>query len=821
MKNLKYLFYTLLATSVFAACSEDTTSPAEPDLENCYNVYFPSQDNATDLTLDPAAPTTLEFKVMRSNDKDAITVPVEIIASEEDIFTASEIVFAEGQTETTFSVDFPKAALGTTYSCTLAVTDPQYVSKYTGKPAFVKFSVLRAKWIQCDPDRVITYNGQTVTGYEWFSDDVTTALFDSFDTYPVIVEVREDTIDEDYPNGENGLGGLYRMIEPWGEGVNVEIDARNPKQVFIRQQKMGLNHNTYGEFIISSLAYHYTVTGSGDPDAYYGKIENGAIVFPTDALLFAMEKYNNGSFYYANPNGKFCLEIYAAQVVDYSLILKAGEPADGTIAIAAELGTDIAKVKYAFFEGSLSVAQATEHSNDIDAGKIESKELTATGTISAQFENTGVYTMLANIYDKENQLQGYETISFGYVAAGDEKPVVLSCGVTITDKYTPQGYTSEDSAEIYIYGKEIVSGFYALIETDKMAAIENMDEYLSEEGEEFTAAQLEQINGAGYSGVIGDLVGGTEYTLVVKAFNGYVSAYATASATTNGTAHPLKRAYTASDLSEIGGGKTELFKTWNLWAVDFYDETNTKRQQFGQATFSENTEDDVDDGDDSIDAINVKGMSFGESETDDTLVWEYYGGVFYTLGNQLAGTFTYQGSTLYLMPTFIDISAGANTTGNYAMVGGSVGEGYMALVSNNSNYNINGMLFKAYADAEATNALGNWALYYNIMFEDPAVADGTTAAAAKKAMHSFRKLALNVSTPNNFVELRGRERMRALIDEMKANKRVSNAARTIEPVEMPALGVADAKVTFKPGVPQVSCDRSMLKVKGNAVRFDN
>lgn len=833
MKNLKYLFYTLLATSVFAACSEDTTSPAEPDLENCYNVYFPSQDNASSLTLDPSAPTSLEFKVMRSNDKDAITVPVEIIASEEDIFTASEIVFAEGQTETTFSVDFPKAALGTTYSCTLAVTDPQYVSKYTGKPAFVKFSVLRAKWIPVEADRVITYNGQTATGYTWYTEDVVTTLFGTgVNTIPVKVEVREDTTDEDYPNGPNGLGGLYRMLDPYRlypynlgpyiEGTNIEIDATDPMKVFIRTQKMGYERDDagYGTFIISSKAYFYMQNG-GDPDAYYGKIENGTIVFPTDALLFGMSDYNDGGLYSSNSGGAFRLEICSELVVDYSLILKAGEPADGTIAIAAKLGTDIAKVKYAFFEGSLSVAQATEHSNDIDAGKVESKELTATGTISAQFEKTGVYTMLANIYDKENQLQGYETISFGYVAAGDEKPVVLSCGINITDRYKPQGYTSEDSAEIYIYGKEIVSGFYALIETEKMAAIENKDEYLSKSGKEFTAAQLEQINGAGYSGVIGNLVGGTEYTLLVKAFNGYVSAYATASATTNGTAHPLKRVYTVSDLSEIGGGKTELFKTWNLWAVDFYDETNTKRQQFGQATFSENTEDDVDDGDDSIDAINVKGMSFGESETDDTLVWEYYGGVFYTLGNQLAGTFTYQGSTLYLMPIFIDTASGSGRTGNYAMVGGSVGEGYMALVSNDKDSNFNGMLFQAYTDAEATNALGNWALYYNIMFEDPAVADGTTAAAAKKAMHSFRKLALNVSTPNNFVELRGRERMRALIDEMKANRSAENMARTIEPVAMPALGVAAAKVTFKPGLPQVSCDRSLLKVKGNAVRFDN
>lgn len=829
MKNLKYLFFSLLATVAFAACQDDETASPEVDVENCYDVYFPEQDNADDLTLDPAAPTSLEFTVMRNNDKDAITVPVEILASEEGVFTASEVVFAEGQTETTFTVNFPEAALGTTYDCTVRVTDPQYVSLYSDKPAFVSFSVLRAKWVPVDPDRVITYDDgdgeKTYTGYEWFSDDVTTALFDSFDTWPVKVEVREDTIDENYPDGPNGLGGLYRMIGPYSDDANIEIDARNPKQVFIRQQLMGVNHNTYGQFYISSLAYYYMMhPDAGDPDTYYGKIEHGAIVFPKDALLFGMEKYNNGGLYTANNDSAFRLEICAAQVVDYSLVLTAGEPADGEIQIKAKFGTDVAKVKYAFYEGSISVAQLSEYSKALDADA-EAKELNAEGVVTAQFETTGVYSMLANIYDKENKLQGTETVSFGYIAADDEKPVVLTCGINITDRYAPQGNTSEDSAEIYIYGKDIVSGSYALVESEKLKAVKDLDGYLSENGKEFTAAQLEAINGDGFAGVIGNLIGGTEYTLVVKAFNGYVSDYRTATATTNGTPHPLKRTYTITDLSEIGGGKSELFKTWNLWAVDYFDKNkNTKRQKFGQATFSENTEDDVDDGEDSVDAINVKGMSFGESETDDTVVWEYYDGVFYSLGNQLIGTATNQGSTLYLMPTYIEVSSGSGTTGNYAMIGGSVADGYMALVSNNKNYNLNGMLFIAYSDAEATNKLGNWAFFYDIMFEDPAVADSKTEAAAvaahKATTHAFRQLAIDVTTPNNFVELRGRERMRALIDEMHTGKCTArNVAERIVSVEMPALEKVDAKVTFKAGLSKQSFDRTMLKVTEKASRF--
>ncbi len=833
----KYLFLFLAATA-FAACSEDeaTREPSPAELENCYNVYFPSQENAADLTLDPKNdPTTLEFTAMRNNDKDAITVPVEIVASEEGIFTVSKIEFAEGQTETTFTVDFPNAALGTPYECVIRVTDPQYVSPYFGKPAFVKFSIMRAKWRQVDADKTITYNGKPYQGYEWYTEDIVTTFFNltGSATFPVKVEVREDTIDEDYPNGEHGLAGLYRMIEPYGagnpfnepgdyvDGVNIEIDARDAKKVFIRTQKMGMNWG-YGDFYISSMAYLCLQNPkNGAPDEYYGKIENGAIVFPPKALAVAMADYEGGGLYQANNNGAFRLEICQDQVVDYTLTLEAGEPENGNIDIAATFGADVAKVKYAFFEGSLNGVQANNYSSDIDAGKIESaKELTASGVLTAQFENTGVYTMIANIYNQENALQGYKMISFGYVAAGDEKPVVISCGITITDKYAPQGFTSEDSAEIYIYGENIVSGSYALIEADKLAAIEDMDAYLTESGKAFTAEQLEAINGEGFSGVIGNLIGGTEYVLVVKAFNGYVSDYATAFATTNGTPHPLKRTYTRNDLTDVIE-KADLFKSWNLWAVDHYDENgNTKRQNFGQITFSENTENDAEDSD----AINVKGISFGQSETDDTVVWEYYNGIVYTLGNQLTGTVTYQGTPLYLLPAYLD-ATGTGTKGDYAMLAAYVDEGYMALVSNNPNYNINGMLFQAYTDAEATNRLGNWAYYSDIMFEDPAVAEATPASVAptkKTSMKSLRNLAANAATPNNFVELRGHERMRALIDEIRANKgAIRNAAQTIEPVAMPALGVAEAKVSFRSGLPKQSFDRGRMEIKKHdAVRFD-
>ena len=147
MKAIKYFLYALIATFVFAGCSDDPTyTRGESEADGCYGVYFPSQDNAADLELDPADPTVLTFTAMRTNDADAITVPVTVTGSEDAIFSASEISFDDGATETTFQVSFPDAEIGTTYSCNIQIEDKKYAFIYGEKASGVSFSVTRVKW---------------------------------------------------------------------------------------------------------------------------------------------------------------------------------------------------------------------------------------------------------------------------------------------------------------------------------------------------------------------------------------------------------------------------------------------------------------------------------------------------------------------------------------------------------------------------------------------------------------------------------------------------------------------------------------------------
>lgn len=59
MKTIKYLLFAFIAPFVLAGCSDDIKyTPGEGEDPDCYGVYFPSQEYATDNERDPAEPTT-------------------------------------------------------------------------------------------------------------------------------------------------------------------------------------------------------------------------------------------------------------------------------------------------------------------------------------------------------------------------------------------------------------------------------------------------------------------------------------------------------------------------------------------------------------------------------------------------------------------------------------------------------------------------------------------------------------------------------------------------------------------------------------------
>ena len=150
MKTLKSLLYVFLAAFLFVGCNDDENfNPGEPEDPDCYSVYFPTQENIGSKELDPAAPTEMTFTVRRLKSEGAIVVPVAVTSSEEGIFVPSQIEFADGQEETTFSIQFPQAEIGTTYKCEVNIEDKKYASVYGEKAARPRASGATTSFRRC------------------------------------------------------------------------------------------------------------------------------------------------------------------------------------------------------------------------------------------------------------------------------------------------------------------------------------------------------------------------------------------------------------------------------------------------------------------------------------------------------------------------------------------------------------------------------------------------------------------------------------------------------------------------------------------------
>lgn len=98
-------------------------------------------------------------------------------------------------------------------------------------------------------------------------------------------------------------------------------------------------------------------------------------------------------------------------------------------------------MKFAVFEGALDSGQASLTAQDMDAAKTFDGEIKTSGTIRVENKTTGKYTLVGCIYDKEGVMRDYASVSFGYIAKGDEKPVILTMGLEATQEFAGQGIT--------------------------------------------------------------------------------------------------------------------------------------------------------------------------------------------------------------------------------------------------------------------------------------------------------------------------------------------------------------------------------------------
>lgn len=232
---------------------------------------------------------------------------------------------------------------------------------------------------------------------------------------------------------------------------------------------------------------------------------------------------------------------------------------------------------------------------------------------------------------------------------------------------------------------------------------------------------------------------------------------------------PLTKDYTIDDAYRLD--KADYFQTWDLWGVDEENEPNTDRQLLGELIFSENTANDTA----TLDAVNVKGLSMGFF-TEDTLVWEYYDGVVFNLQpTSPFGSLTIQGNNYFI--TSRPAAPGVISLADRAMLIALVDDGYLAFVSGSTTYNYTGIMVNAYTDSALTNSVGYIGYFYDLMLVDPALGISAAPRATKAELET---LAIKASNIDNYVELRGRERMRFLIDQMWEKKAAKTANKTLQ-----------------------------------------
>ena len=360
MKTLNKFFYALLALATvgMVACTEtDTYEPGAPEIESCYDVYFPdaatleTQGPTGAVELDPADATEFTYTAYRNNTEGAVTVPVVVTANTQEKFTVSEIVFEEGSDVAEFTVSLNESEIGVPYTLSFAINDPQYVKQYESANAnSISLTVTRVKWNDVG---VCAYTEDVITSW-WGINFSGEWAGQTHPTYNVKVQVRADSIKEDAfkaaldgTGSDAGLSGIYRLVNPYRVGpwanpddttlesdpTYLVINAKPYNRAYIDLQPLGLSING-GEASIYSMVGYRLDSDKEPTEDMYGSFNGGTLTFPAQAILGCPGgSYVGSNTYYANTDGAFAL-VVAPALGKYELAMPANGK-DGDFAFTA------------------------------------------------------------------------------------------------------------------------------------------------------------------------------------------------------------------------------------------------------------------------------------------------------------------------------------------------------------------------------------------------------------------------------------------------------------------------------------------------------
>lgn len=304
MKKIGKIFNMVLGIIVvslmfFTSCEDTIERESSPTVSaDCQNVFF-TDNNVTDVELDPTEPTQVRVIISRQNSEEAATVPLKVISAD-DIFIIPETVTFEAGVDTiSFLVTFPEANEGIKYSFEIGISGDEYYNPYITNKTSIKISVTRIKWENIGPGVMI--------------EGIISTLFGVPELYPFYVDIQKATLPGDITRyrlinpfkpmeaedlDEYGIadGYPYNTPEDMLEGdfyLVIEVDAEN--NAFMEPQQMGFDWG-YGYFTVGSIYGNISDNLSDYPLGKYNK-DKKVIIFPENSLFMSMADLNDGAQY--------------------------------------------------------------------------------------------------------------------------------------------------------------------------------------------------------------------------------------------------------------------------------------------------------------------------------------------------------------------------------------------------------------------------------------------------------------------------------------------------------------------------------------------
>lgn len=554
MKKISKLLYVLAAASLaLVSCQQEVEpySPGDPEADGCYGVYFPAQEASGSHTYDPTAEKSITIQVARTNSKGAITVPYEFTSNVEGIFNVGQINFADGQSETTVDVKFPNISIGENSSFSMTITDNQYASKYAEGAISFDCSILCVEWQpilnpKTGKPAVLTLSSE----WRGISREGTGKYFEVNGKRTVVLTCTEEDGDgffEGYP--EDITFYWYPEIKgAWDNGEDDTLQAVDvPKNYFGFDYNDGNwlpvpENEAHDPIYLFDWYSYFFATGqySKTAEEFY-KGYNAS--YPRSYYDGNGAFYLNLQYFILTLGGGWTGNTYDVEVLidgytrtDYSVETESDYSVNGVLPYYLELGKDVAKVKYAAYEGSLTptqvankvaaISDGTEEvmgeiiPTDADFDEETGKYYIAEGLV---LPATGAYTLVAVSFSAQDAAQKSSSVEAYFVSKQDVDDNEVKVSVTTED--TPSRYTDYDaytSFAYYVCGEDLTDVHLAIIKAADYSE-DVLDEIKADKKGKYAVSEevLASINGAGgYYTVQNGLEPDTQYVVVVWATNG-------------------------------------------------------------------------------------------------------------------------------------------------------------------------------------------------------------------------------------------------------------------------------------------------------------